>query len=446
MDMTLAELLTAARQRLGTLALGALVGVLAAGGAAALLPASYTASATAYVRVDVPSQGTDQTESYYAASQLANQKAEAFVPVFTSQAVARQVVDSLGLDTSPSALSQSVSVAHTSDTLTITVSATADSPQQARALADEVVNRAAAEIERLEGQGSPVNVVPMSSADASGLARSPAPARLVVLGALVGIVLAYTWVVVRRSLDTTVRSVAEVPPEIGAGALGLVPESAELGRGRGSRSADGPAEERLRMLRTALRRTGAGAGRGTLVVASAGRAEGRTTVATGLARVMALAGHRVVLVEGDLRSPVLSEVLDLGRRPGLVDLLVGRAALGQALAPTAVAGLEVLPAGLTTANPSELLGSTRMADLLAELTADRVVVIDSPPLGEVTDGVVLAGGHDTVLVARAGATTQDRLREAALAVEQGGGSVVGTVVNRVAQPRRGRSARRRTAS
>ncbi|MDO4243408.1 MAG: polysaccharide biosynthesis tyrosine autokinase [Actinomyces sp.] len=444
--MTLADLLLAARRRLGTLALGALAGALLGVAAVAVVPASYTASATSYVRVDVASQGADQAESYYAASQMANQKAEAFVPVFTSPTVARQVVEALGLEMSPAALAGSLSAAHTTDTLTITVSAGAASPDQARLVADEVIRQAAAEIERLEGQDSPVEVVSMSSAEASGVTRSPAPLRLVALGVLGGLVVAYTWVVARRSLDQTIRSGAEATSGAGAGVLALVPESAGLARGRGAAPADGLTEERLRMLRTALRPSHAGGGRGTLVVASARRAEGRTTLATGLARVMALAGHRVVLVEGDLRAPVLQEALALGGGPGLVELLTGRASLDQALAPTAVAGLEVLPAGSQVANPSELLGSTRMADLLSELSADRLVVIDSPPLEEVTDGVVLAGGRDTVLVARAGRTTRGQLLGAAAAVERGGGQVLGTVVNRVAPARRGRLKRRPTAA
>ena len=97
-------------------------------------------------------------------------------------------------------------------------------------------------------------------------------------------------------------------------------------------------------------------------------------------------------------------------------------------------GLELLPAGRMPANPSELLGAPMMRDLLRELAADRLVIIDAPPVLRFTDGVVLAArAGGVILVARAGRTSAEDLHEAALAIEQGGGRMLGVVLNNVSE-------------
>ena len=106
---------------------------------------------------------------------------------------------------------------------------------------------------------------------------------------------------------------------------------------------------------------------------------------------MALSGQDVILMEGDLRRPTMKDTFRMGsHHPGLSQLLVGATSLERALVRTPVAGLQVIPAGDTPPNPSELLGSTRMSELLSYLAADHVVIIDAPPILPVTDAVALA--------------------------------------------------------
>jgi len=141
------------------------------------------------------------------------------------------------------------------------------------------------------------------------------------------------------------------------------------------------------------------------------------------------------LVGGDLRSP---SAVGAPGAPGLAEVLVGTARLSQVLVEGEVPGLELLPAGDMPGNPSELLGGRNMSDLLHHLAADRIVIIDAPPVCRFTDAVVLAeyaGG--VLLVARAGRTSAEELREAALAVGQGGGHMLGVVLTNVSDPGRG---------
>lgn len=190
-------------------------------------------------------------------------------------------------------------------------------------------------------------------------------------------------------------------------------------------------EEQLRVARTNVLHALSQGGRRVMVVTSAGPQEGTSVTAASLARVLALSGHRVVLVGGDLRAPSTAE---LQGSPGLADVLTGSAYLGEALIKGAVDGLELLPAGRMPVNPSELLGAPMMRDLLRELAEDRLVIIDAPPVLRFTDGVVLAAhAGGVILVARAGRTSAEDLREAALAVEQGGGRMLGVVLNNVSE-------------
>jgi hypothetical protein len=210
------------------------------------------------------------------------------------------------------------------------------------------------------------------------------------------------------------------------GALPRVPSLRWLSRG-----AELKMEEQLRVARTNVLHALSQGGRRVVVVTSAGPQEGTSVTAASLARVLALSGHRVVLVGGDLRAPGTA---GLQGSPGLADVLTGSAYLGEALVKGSVEGLELLPAGRMPANPSELLGAPMMRDLLRELAADRLVIIDAPPVLRFTDGVVLAArAGGVILVARAGRTSAEDLHEAALGIEPGGGRMLGVVLNNVSE-------------
>ncbi|TWS21036.1 exopolysaccharide biosynthesis protein, partial [Tsukamurella conjunctivitidis] len=167
--MTLEDFLKLTRRHLGTILVCLLIGGVGAFGLLKVTPTQYTASSTAYVRVTVPSDdGTDASaNAYYNASQLATQKVKAFVPVFTSQTVAQAVIDQLKLNTTPTELAGRLTASNATNALTINVTASADSADQARQIADTVVDKAAVQVKELEGEDSPVSVVLMTPADLS---------------------------------------------------------------------------------------------------------------------------------------------------------------------------------------------------------------------------------------------------------------------------------------
>ena len=427
--MTLEDLLHLTRRRIGSLVLALVVCVLASMLFAFASPSTYTATSQAYLRVKVAGDPAQSTLSQYNAAQLAAMKADAVVPVFTSAAVAQRVVDSLKLDETAEEFASSVSATRVPETVSVQVSATAYSSHRAQVLADEVVRQAAAEIKDLEGEDSPVEIVLLSSAELVSATRSPALVTCVAVGLLAGLVLGYIWILVQELLDKSLRGPEEVREALSVPLLGALPRVPSL-RWL-SRGAELKMEEQLRVARTNVLHALSQGGRRVVVVTSAGPQEGTSVTAASLARVLALSGHRVVLVGGDLRAPGTA---GLQGSPGLADVLTGSAYLGEALVKGSVEGLELLPAGRMPANPSELLGAPMMRDLLRELAADRLVIIDAPPVLRFTDGVVLAArAGGVILVARAGRTSAEDLHEAALAIEQGGGRMLGVVLNNVSE-------------
>ena len=427
--MTLEDLLHLTRRRIGSLVLALVVCVLASMLFAFASPSTYTATSQAYLRVKVAGDPAQSTLSQYNAAQLAAMKADAVVPVFTSAAVAQRVVDSLKLDETAEEFASSVSATRVPETVSVQVSATAYSSHRAQVLADEVVRQAAAEIKDLEGEDSPVEIVLLSSAELVSATRSPALVTCVAVGLLAGLVLGYVWILVQELLDKSLRGPEEVREALSVPLLGALPRVPSL-RWL-SRGAELKMEEQLRVARTNVLHALSQGGRRVVVVTSAGPQEGTSVTAASLARVLALSGHRVVLVGGDLRAPGTA---GLQGSPGLADVLTGSAYLGEALVKGSVEGLELLPAGRMPANPSELLGAPMMRGLLRELAADRLVIIDAPPVLRFTDGVVLAArAGGVILVARAGRTSAEDLHEAALAIEQGGGRMLGVVLNNVSE-------------
>jgi len=153
----------------------------------------------------------------------------------------------------------------------------------------------------------------------------------------------------------------------------------------------------------------------TILVTSAVAGEGKTTTAVNLAITSALAGQRVLIVDADLRRPGVAIELGLEGVFGLTNLLIDETTLEEAVQPWGPGGeLHVLPSGRVPANPSELLGSLRMLDLVYDLRARYdLVIFDTPPLLPVTDATVLGRAVDgVVLVTKVGSTSRDRLKRA----------------------------------
>jgi polysaccharide biosynthesis transport protein len=190
--------------------------------------------------------------------------------------------------------------------------------------------------------------------------------------------------------------------------------------------------EAYRAMRTSLLLSSLGAPPKVILVTSALPQEGKTTTSINCAIVLAQKGSRVLLVDADLRRPGIHKALGMGLRSGLSNVLTGNASLQQAITRSAlVPTLFVLPAGTPPPNPAELLSSTHMRELIAQLREQYDhIVIDTPPTLSVTDAVILSTCADSVvLVIRSGQTAKHALRRARDILLQVNAHVSGVLMN-----------------
>ena len=127
-----------------------------------------------------------------------------------------------------------------------------------------------------------------------------------------------------------------------------------------------------------------------------------------------------MLIDGDLRRPMVATLFDIDTGIGLTQVLSGAVPLDEALVETDTVGLHVLPAGRIPHNPSEVVGSERMRDLIAELSSDHLVVIDAPPALPVTDAMIMAQRVDGIIVVTFMAKSRKEHLEEGAAARRGG--------------------------
>lgn len=408
-----------------------------------LMPREYTASASAMAQ----GRGNSSVGEASIADVLAKSRVKSYVDVAKSRAVADRVIESLKLTDSPSSLVSRVSVTQPVDTVLIQVSATGPTPTEASQLADAWVNALAEQVKSIENpDGDAVNamrVVPLEAAAVPTTPSSPKPRINLLIGLLTGVALGVGYALLASRIDRRLRSPEDIEKQFNVTVAGAVPQSDEIHRDRGDlvpivvthESARGSAiSESLLKLRTNLRYMHVDNPPRVIVVTSPLPGDGKSTVAANLAAAFAVGGHPALLIDADLRRPVVAESFGLIEGIGLSNALAGEAELDDVLQTTGITNLSVLASGTVPPNPSELLGSASMKRLLDEVSQDYVVILDAPPLLPVTDGAVLTANADGALVVITEGKTEDRQLAGALTqLNAVHGSTLGIVINKVSK-------------
>jgi tyrosine-protein kinase len=274
---------------------------------------------------------------------------------------------------------------------------------------------------------------------------SPKPVRNGVLGLILGLLLGLGLAFLLERLDRRIRDPRELGDAYGLPVLGTISESRALAsvaaNGANGTLIPGPEWEAFRKLRAKLRYFSVDRDIRSVLVTSAAPEEGKTTVASNLALAAAIGGQaRVLLVEADLRKPSLSRRYKLQAGPGLAELLTHDIFLQQAVQSLSLpswtqgdAALDVIVAGEVPPNPSELLESRRMSELLDELgSMYDLVIVDTPPVSVVADAMPIVAKVDGVIVVSwIGASTRDGAHHLRSELESLGAPTLGVVVNRV---------------
>jgi len=261
----------------------------------------------------------------------------------------------------------------------------------------------------------------------------------IIVGLVAGIGLAFFF----EYLDNTIKIPEDLKQHLNIAYLGPTPYIDSKGKAHDKsdrtpglvclHSPKSTASESYRGIRTNLLFSSAGSAPQVILITSPGPREGKTITTANLAITMAQSGSKVLVIDCDLRRPKIHKIFGVARDQGMTNLLVGSDGPERTVVQTQIPNLDLLPCGPLPPNPSEMLGSDRMADLIAQLRKryDRIL-IDSPPITAVTDSMILSKYVDgVVVVIRAGDTVRDVARNSVNQLQAVGAHILGGILNAV---------------
>ncbi len=279
-------------------------------------------------------------------------------------------------------------------------------------------------------------------ADSGSLPRapiSPNPQRAYTIGILGGLIAGLLIVLLLHAIDSTIKTVDEAEKLFGMPILGAIPNASFNHESPSflvmTQNTDPHTSEAFRSLRASLLLLGPQEERQTFLMTSAVPSEGKSFISTNLAVSFAQQGLRTLLIDADLRRPVIHTLFgEANHAPGLVDCLVGNMPVQQALRPSVASeNLYLLLAGTTAPNPAELLTGPALTQLIERLRGafDRII-IDSPPVNPVSDTLLMVSAVQSVcLVVRAAYTPRNAVGRACAALSKAAVRPVGLVINRL---------------
>ena len=257
-----------------------------------------------------------------------------------------------------------------------------------------------------------------------------------VVGLTMGIGLAFFL----EYLDNTIKLPSDIEEYLKIPFLGLVP-AFDSSENHNEVSADlvvvhspkSTASESFRALRTGILFSIANDVSQVLLIASSCPDEGKTLCVVNLAATLAQAGSKVIILGCDMRQPRLHKIFHIEHEAGISSILVGKDMLKDAVASTNISNLDVIPCGPIPPNPSEILGSKKMGNLINALKKKyKVILCDSPPLTAATDAMVLAQIADgVVLLIRAGVTPRQVVQNSLSQLKTVNAHILGAVLNGV---------------
>lgn len=414
----------------------AVLGVLLAGLASYFSEPKYQTNTTFFVATAVQA-GSNPLQ----ADEFAQRRINSYVGVINSERLAQVVLNATGLPMTASDLSDTISASADPETVLLTVTVTDVSPERSLLISRAIAANLDKTIGELDNRGTQSNV---EIRVISGPTLNPSPVSPrtklnLVVGLLAGLALGVAQALVRQAMDPTFRSREQVSEVTKLPTLGWLnfDRSARTSPILPPTADRSPRAESFRQLRTNLRFVDAASPLKSLVVTSSLETEGKSTTAVNLAISFAQSGRRTLLIDADLRKPQLARYLDLEPAAGLTSVLIGEATLGDVVQDWGSDGLQVLTSGPIPPNPTELLGSGAMEQLLAQAKERYdVVLIDTPPVLPVADAVVTAAEVDGVLLmVRHGKTHIDKVMRAVDALEAVDARVLGTVLTMAREAR-----------
>lgn len=404
-----------------------------------LSPNKYVASSQIFVSVRDGSSTSDLVSgNTYAQSQV-----QSYVDVISSPLVLQPVITAQKLPKTPDELKDDITVSVPDRTVLMNVSVTNTDPETAALIANGINKEFVAQVGKLETNnsrgGSPVKVTILKSATVPDSPVSPEPIKNIAVGLILGLVLGMAVAVLREYFDNSVRTEGDITRVTSLPIIGAIPFDKQAPKNPliSQAGIHTVRAEAFRSVRTNLQFVQAGVDRKSFVVTSSLPSEGKTTTTANLALTLAAVGARVCVIEGDLRKPRLLEYMGLDNGVGLTSILIGQAELGDVLQQFGGTNLWVLGSGPIPPNPSELLGSEPMEELIRKVEGDfDYVLVDAPPMLPVTDAAVISRiVGSTVIVTGFTRVTRSELARTLGLLEAVDATTVGLIANLV--PSRG---------
>jgi capsular exopolysaccharide synthesis family protein len=405
----------------------------------AVMTPQYQSTASLYVAARTPGQSSG-TSDVLQGSNYARQAVLSYVQVADQDKVLDPVVQELGLDMTAAELAQRIEAKSPTNTVLINITATDPSAKMAADIANATARSLSKVIQEDLEKPDPntpnlINVTQTQQALVATKPSSPNFFLNLAVGIVAGLALGVGLAWLRSVLDTRIQTTEDLRNVTGAALLGTIPFDAEATTRPLVVHEDpqSPSAEEYRGLRTNIIFSNVGGKGQCIVMSSANPGEGKSTTAANLAIALVDSGRRVALIDCDFRRPAIARYMRLEGGAGLSDILVGRVQPVDVLQRWGNDNFYVLPAGRTPPNPSELLGSALMQDLIGFLLKSfDYVIIDSPPLLVATDATVLSTIADgVVLVASYDSTRRNALAAAANALRMVDSHLIGTVLTKV---------------
>ncbi|WP_196073080.1 polysaccharide biosynthesis tyrosine autokinase [Nakamurella alba] len=388
----------------------------------------YASSITFYISTG---DAAGDSTSPYQANQLALAKVASYSELMSSDSLATMVIDKAGLDLSPGAVANKISTTSELNTVLLTATVTDANAQ----LAYDITTALSTEFEVLVNtvDRGEIKATVVSGPYANPNPVSPRENLNLALGVVAGLVLGLVLALLRGLLDTTLRNAEALRTLIGfpvLGTLGFEANAKKYPVLTGSQTRSVRAEA-YRQLRTNLQFMNVDNPVQVLVVTSSVAGEGKSTTASNLAIVYAETGRKVLLIEADLRRGRVSDYLGLEGAVGLTNVLAGDVEVEDVVQQWGNDNLRVMLGGETPPNPSELLGSHIMIELIEKLREQYdIIVVDCPPLLPVTDAAVASTWADgSLLIVRYGKTTRSQVAMSVRALEAVDARILGAVLS-----------------
>lgn len=433
------ELLLVLKEKIAVIFISTLVTAIIGWGVATLLiPKKYEASVNMIVntRIDVSREITNDNIS------SAQNLVDTYAIIIKSNTVLNQVIDDIGLDMTYEEIYEQVSINAINNTQVMKIAVKDNDPTIAKQIV-ETISRIAPDVVVSAVEAGSCKVVSQVYVDDKPV--SPNVLKNTILAGFMGMLVCIAIIILRELQNDYITDEADVEKKLGSSVLGVIPNLTENKRNNMKKyipknrfvlykGAPFRYVEAYKTLRTNVSFVSNANDARCILITSAIPDESKSTTAINLAITLAQNNHSVIVVECDLRRPIIQEYLKLETTTkGLSSVLAAGATMNECIIKVEGMGINIMPAGVIPPNPSELLNNERMKTML-DILKQRFdyVILDAPPVTVVTDATVVGGMADgALLIVRSEFAPAKVVRLAKKRLQSVGINVMGTVLTRV---------------